>query len=126
MTDKFDPEEVMEVLGDEPKAVKQYPKFQISKFLDSKRDYQVVVRTESFSELKKAMEQVKPMITLFEGKEGKSPESKGKDVTDSLPEEANCPEHNVPIYKRTGKYGVYYSHKQGEGWCNKKPREIVK
>ena len=44
MTDKFDPEEVMEVLGDEPKAAKQYPKFQISKFLDSKRDYQVVVR----------------------------------------------------------------------------------
>jgi len=44
MNDKFDPKEVMEVLGDEPKAVKQYPKFQISKFLDSKRDYQVVVR----------------------------------------------------------------------------------
>jgi hypothetical protein len=43
-----------------------FPKFQISKFLDSKRDYQVVVRTDTVEELISAMEAIKPLIKSME------------------------------------------------------------
>lgn len=31
-----------------------------------------------------------------------------------------CPIHNVPFDKKEGKYGTFYSHKDGDGWCNEK------
>jgi len=31
-----------------------------------------------------------------------------------------CPNHNVPFERKEGKYGVFYSHKDGDDWCNEK------
>lgn len=36
-----------------------------------------------------------------------------------------CPEHKVEILIRDGKFGPFYSHKNGEAWCNKKPEEVI-
>lgn len=36
-----------------------------------------------------------------------------------LPEMEMCPTHNVRSYLRNGKFGQFYSHKDGGGWCNR-------
>lgn len=104
-----------------------YPKFQISKFLDQKREYQVVVRTNDFDELLEAMKQIKPLVQQIEKTSQNTPTTQTPIVTDSLPKSVACPEHPTEtLYLKDGKYGPYYSHKWGDVWCNKKAKEIVK
>lgn len=38
------------------------------------------------------------------------------------PDTQNCPIHNVAMTQRTGQYGIFYSHKDGQTWCNGKPK----
>lgn len=93
-----------------------YPRYQISKFLDDRRTYQVVVRSDTYKDLQEAMKQIKPWI---DSKEKEREETKEGDAfLRNLPDKINCKEHGVPMYLRDGKFGPYYSHKQGDGWCN--------
>lgn len=80
-----------------------FPKYQISKFLDSKRDYQVVVRTDDFDELVEAMDKVKPLIEKF------VPKNQPVDITDKHYEEQprkcrNCKKANMVKNPKTGKW----------------------
>lgn len=43
----------------------------------------------------------------------------------STEKQVTCPDHNKPMTLRDGKYGPYYSHKEGSKWCNKKPDQVA-
>lgn len=100
-------EEILKALNPKEKKMSDYPKYQISKFLDAKRDYQVVVRTDSIEELTKAMEDVKPLIKSLE-------------TTPSAPKTAETSTSQQPQSERTlsGKCsdcGAEMVHRTGVG-----------
>jgi len=83
-----------------------FPKFQLSKFLNGSRDYQVVVRTDDADELIEAMKQIKPLVKALEGQEPQRPSG---DVVDRYNEEEaricrNCGKGKMVKNPKTGKW----------------------
>lgn len=96
-----------------------FPTYQISKFLDDKRDYQVVIRTDDFQELLGAMKNIKPLVEAVEKKAVKPDVFEG-----GLPQTITCKDHKQEMRLRQGKFGPYYSHKWGDEWCNLDAKKI--
>lgn len=94
---------VAETLGEDMPTNKQYPKYQISKFLDSKRDYQIVIRTDNFDELMSAMKKVKPLV---EGVEKKAKDSGGDVYENKMNGGQKCKRCGANMVKnpKTGKW----------------------
>lgn len=98
-----------------------FPRFQISKFHNGSKNIQSVVRTNDEEEynkwLGKWLEEDKIDKTLNVG--ASTPKTYGTPTEDTK----MCPIHNVKMYRKEGKYGVYYSHGNKEvGYCNGKPK----
>lgn len=75
-------EAVRETLG-ATNMEKNYPKYQLSKFLGGNKDYQVVVRADDFDEFQEAMNNMKKLVKILEkktnGETSNHPKAKCKD-----------------------------------------------
>lgn len=144
----FDPDEVTSLIDgepeplpaekapvlEEPKAVEQvteasYPKYQLSKFVDKRRDYQIVIRTNDANELIAAMKKIKPLIEGIEKREATIAKANPPQPAQAQATQAMdglrriCKSHGVDmvygqskkINPRTGQPFEYWSHKSDQG-----------
>lgn len=104
----FDPAELDPIVS----PPKNYNKFQISKMFGD--GYQVVIRTDTYSELVEAMTDIQPML---ESLGNVKPTQKQAVQTETSNLNAMCKTHGVSmqaaISKKTGK--EYWFHKSPEG-----------
>ena len=97
---------------------KQYPRYQWSYFVGGSRDQQIVFRTEKWDDFLSEVKKMKAALKVEE-----------KPVQPAL--EALCPLHSVPLIRREGQYGEFWSHKYIDGngkefWCDGKKMKPAK
>jgi len=86
----------------------------------------VVQFTIRDAKLSTVFERVKTTIEYLSKQGWKPADGMAKSVAAGDGEVKMCPIHNVPMERREGKYGAYWSHKVEEtpafpkGWCNGK------
>lgn len=91
-------------------------KYQLSKFLDSKREYQVVVRADTKEEFIQAMADIKPFLDSLEVKVA-TPPPVAQPVLDNMT--SMCKVHGVPMQQAwsKAKNKNYWFHDVAEGRC---------
>lgn len=91
-----------------------YPKWQISKFINGDRNIQEVFRSDDDKEYEQV--RTKWLKEVEARKEI-------KEMTAPAPADTQlCPIHKVQMTGKEGKYGRFYSHRTETGWCNGKPK----
>lgn len=105
-----------------------YPPYQWSIFPEGNRGEQYVVRADTVQDLETAINEVKLLIGKHTAQQTNVSShlstSDAKAIDEVMAGNAGdvmCPVHNVKMYEKTGKHGVFYSHgeKQPDGsWKN--------
>lgn len=86
--------------------------YQYSKFLGENREEQIVIRCDTWEEFVTAKKNVD---TIFAKRDASKPVVTNQQQDPYEPDEKECVLHKgIMMKKRTGQYGVFYSHTLGK------------
>lgn len=106
-----------------------YPKFQLSKFIDPKREYQIVIRTESAEGMRDALEAMKPFVEGIKNRMAAKPDTRTfVPIAQTPTYGSHCDIHDVEMQQKEWQGKTFWSHRTEDGqyWCNGKKLTPVK
>lgn len=90
-------------------------KYQYSVFPAGNRDEQFVIRTDTFQELKDAKKEIDQIVNQRQAVASTQPAQPPQ----TEEQVHTCPIHHVPLQRKEGQFGVFYSHYLGKDQAGK-------